>query len=124
MKSLALASKVKPLALASMRTNPRKYPRPRTALLFDLLKISQGHELIFSLSEISRKFCKLRFYARRHFFLDSTCALCPWSLNLASRIPALGDEWVCPWKVGRWPWYCRVVSRAGLFGSGSGRVRA
>ena len=36
------------------------------------------------------------------FFLESTCALCPWSL--ASSIPVLGLESVCPRKGCPWPW--------------------
>ena len=38
------------------------------------------------------------------FFLESTCALCPWSLALASSIPVLGLENVCPRKGCPWPW--------------------
>ena len=38
------------------------------------------------------------------FFLESTCALCPWSLALASSIPVLGLESVCPRKGCPWPW--------------------
>ena len=38
------------------------------------------------------------------FFLESTCALCPWSLALASSIPVLGLESVCPRKGFPWPW--------------------
>ena len=36
------------------------------------------------------------------FFLESTCALCPWSLALASSIPVLGLESVCPRKGCPW----------------------
>ena len=38
------------------------------------------------------------------FFLESTCTLCPWSLALASSIPVLGLESVCPRKGCPWPW--------------------
>ena len=38
------------------------------------------------------------------FFLESTCALCPWSLALASSIPVLGLESICPRKGCPWPW--------------------
>ena len=41
-------------------------------------------------------------FAWRPFFLENTCALWPWSL--ASSIPVLGLERVCPRKVGLWPW--------------------
>ena len=36
--------------------------------------------------------------------MESTCALCPWSLALASSIPVLGLESVCPRKGCPWPW--------------------
>ena len=38
------------------------------------------------------------------FILESTCALCPWFLALASSIPVLGLESVCPRKGCPWPW--------------------
>ena len=38
------------------------------------------------------------------FFLESTCALCPWSWALASSIPVLGLVSVCPRKGCPWPW--------------------
>ena len=46
-----------------------------------------------------------KFLWRPFFFLlESTCALCPWSLALASSIPVLGLESVCPRKGCPWPW--------------------
>ena len=45
-----------------------------------------------------KNFCEDLF-----FFLESTCALCPWSLALASSIPVLGLESVCPRKGCPWP---------------------
>ena len=47
-----------------------------------------------------KNFCENLFF----FFLESTCALCPWSLALASSIPVLGLESVCPRKGCPWPW--------------------
>ena len=47
-----------------------------------------------------KNFCEDLFF----FFLESTCALCPWSLALASSIPVLGLESVCPRKGCPWPW--------------------
>ena len=47
-----------------------------------------------------KTFCEDIFF----FFLESTCALCPWSLALASSIPVLGLESVCPRKGCPWPW--------------------
>ena len=48
-----------------------------------------------------KNFCEDLFF---FFFLESTCALCPWSLALASSIPVLGLESVCPRKGCPWPW--------------------
>ena len=42
------------------------------------------------------------FCARRLFFSENTCALCPWSLT--SSIPVLVLERVYSWKVGCWSW--------------------
>ena len=47
-----------------------------------------------------KNFCEDLFF----FFLESTCALFPWSLALASSIPVLGLESVCPRKGCPWPW--------------------
>ena len=85
--------------------------RPRTALLFDLLKTGQGHDHFFSLSwstpetsrviyenlflflenaGISRKICDI--FARRPLFFWRTLARCVFGLDR-----------VCPQKVGPWP---------------------
>ena len=48
-----------------------------------------------------KNFCEDLFF---FYFLESTCALCPWSLALASSIPVLGLESVCPRKGCPWPW--------------------
>ena len=48
-----------------------------------------------------KNFCEDLFF---FFVLESTCALCPWSLALASSIPVLGLESVCPRKGCPWPW--------------------
>ena len=48
-----------------------------------------------------KNFCEDLFF---FFFLESTCALCPWSLALASSISVLGLESVCPRKGCPWPW--------------------
>ena len=47
-----------------------------------------------------KNFCEDLFF----FFFLSTCASCPWSLALASSIPVLGLESVCPRKGCPWPW--------------------
>ena len=39
------------------------------------------------------------------FSLENTCALCPYGFALASSIPVLGLERICPREVGPcWPW--------------------
>ena len=38
------------------------------------------------------------------FFFGEHLRLCPWSLALASSIPVLGLESVCPRKGFSWPW--------------------
>ena len=43
---------------------------------------------------------RLKIYLENVFFLR----LCPWSLALASSIPVLGLESVCPRKGCPWPW--------------------
>ena len=110
MNSLALASKVKYLALASRPQVLENWPvlGSRTALFFGMLKFCGALEQFFGkrfLVEIARKiFVKTFFF----FFLESTCALCPWSLALASRVSVLGKAvlglglgfFLCPWP---WP---------------------
>ena len=44
-----------------------------------------------------------KFLCRLFFFGEHLC-LCPWSLALASSIPVLGLESVCPRKGYPWPW--------------------
>ena len=106
LKSLALASKVKSLALASRPQVLENWPvlGSRTALFFGKLKFCGAVEKFFGkrfFVEIAWKiFVKTFFF----FFWESTCALCPWSLALASSIPVLGLESVCPRKGCPWPW--------------------
>ena len=129
LKSLALASKVKSLALA-LASRPQVLENwpvlgSRTALFFGKLKFCGAVEKFFGkrfFVEIAWKifaktffffffffffgdrlknFCEDLFF---FFFLESTCALCPWSLALASSIPVLGLESVCPRKGCPWPW--------------------
>ena len=107
MKSLALASKVKSLALA-LASRPQVLENwpvlgSRTARFFGMLKFCGALEKFFGKPFINgdrlKNFCEDLF-----FFLESTCALCPWSLALASSIPVLGLESVCPRKGCPWPW--------------------
>ena len=118
----SLASKVKSLALAS---SPRKLacPRLEDSTIFWKVKILwsgwkifwkaffRGNRLknfvktffffffFFFFGDRLKNFCEDLFF---FFFLESTCALCPWSL--ASSIPVLGLESVCPRKGCPWPW--------------------
>ena len=83
----------------------------------------QRENLFFRRGEERQKFCgKFATFARRPFFSfflfsENTCAMCPWSLALASSIPVVGLEMVCPWKVSSLPWprifFC-VLSLGGL----------
>ena len=103
LKSLALASKVKYLALAS---RPQVLENwlvlgSRTAVFFELLKFCGALEKIFG----KRLFCGDRlknFCEDLFFFFGEHLGWCPWSL--ASSIPVLGLESVCPRKGCPWPW--------------------
>ena len=110
LKSLVLASKLKPLALKP--ASPRKCPilGSRTALVFDLLKMGQNHEFFFRLEharDLAENVWKpfflfflenawiLRknlFVLSEDFFSENSCALCPWSL--ASRGSVLGRSFL------------------------------
>ena len=87
MKSLALASRPQVL---------ENWPvlGSRTALFFELLKFCGALE----------KFFGKRFFVEIFFFFGEHLRLCPWSLALASSIPVLGLESVCPRKGCPWPW--------------------
>ena len=98
MKSLALASKVKSLALAPRPQVLENWPvlGSRTAVIFELLKFCEALEKFFGkrfFFEIARK----NFVKTFFFFLESTrgCVLGPWPwsrafLSLASRVSVLG----------------------------------
>ena len=92
-------------------SSPRKLACPRFEDFFELLKFREALEKFFGKRvtvEIARK-----IYVKTFFFffgdrLKSFCdfgehlRLCPWSL--ASSIPVLGLESVCPRKGCPWPW--------------------
>ena len=65
----------------------------------DRLKIFCEDLFFFFFGDRLKKFCKDLF-----FFLGEHLRLCPWSLALASSIPVLGLESVCPRKGCSWPW--------------------
>ena len=72
----------------------------RTALFFELLKFCGALEKLFG----KRFFCgdRLKNFCEGLFF-GKHLRLCPWSLALASSIPVLGLESVCPRKGCPWP---------------------
>ena len=102
LKSLALASKVKSLASRPQVLENWPVLGSRTArfvkILWSAWKIFW--KTFFSGDRL-KNFCEDLFF---FFFLESTCALWPWSLALASSIPVLGLESVCPRKGCPWPW--------------------
>ena len=117
MKSLALASKVKSLALASRPQVLENWPvlGSRTALFFEMLKFCEALENFFGkrfFVEIARKiFVKTFFFfflfwrSPKHFCdFGEHLRLYSWSLALASSIPVFGLESVCPRKDCPWPW--------------------
>ena len=100
MKSLALASKVKSLALASRPQVLENWPvlGSNTALVFELLKFCGAFEKFLG----KRFFCgdRLKNFCEDLFFFWRALAL----VSLASSIPVLGLESVCPRKGCPWPW--------------------
>ena len=107
MKSLALATKLKSLTLA-LASRPEVLENCpvlglRAALFFELLKFCEALEKFFG----KTFFCGDRlknFCEDLIFFFGKHLRLCPWSLALASSIPVLGLESVCPRKGCSWPW--------------------
>ena len=106
------------LGLGLETSSPRKFscPRLEDSTIFWNVKILWSAWKIFWKTFFSgdrlKNFCEdLFFFGDRlknfcedfFFFLESTCALCPWSLALASSIPVLGLESVCPRKGCPWP---------------------
>ena len=96
LKSLALALKVKFLALASKPQVLENWPvlGSKTALFFEWLKFCKAAEKFFStpfFSEIARKkFLKTLKKIFEDLFFGEHMRLRPWSLALASRISVLG----------------------------------
>ena len=95
------------LGLGLEASCPRKLacPRLENSSIFELLKFCRALEKFFRkrfFVEIAWKiFVKTFFF---FFFFGEHLRLCPWSLALASSIPVLGLESVCPRKGCPWPW--------------------
>ena len=118
LKSLALASKVKSLASRPQVLENWPVLGSRTALFFELLKFRGALEKFFGkrffVEIVWKIFVKTFFFWDRlknlcetlffFFFFGEHLRLCPWSLALASSIPVLGLESVCPRKGCPWPW--------------------
>ena len=101
----SLASKVKSLPLASRPQVLENWPvlGSRTAVFFELLKFCEALEKFFGKRFFVEIACKI--FGKTFFFcFGEHLRLCPWSLALASSIPVLGLESVCPRKGCPWPW--------------------
>ena len=99
--ALTLASKVKSLASRPQILENWPVLGSRTALFFELLKFCGVLEKFFGKGffvEIAWKISVKTFFFGEHLHL------CPWSFALASSIPVLGLESVCPRKGCPWPW--------------------
>ena len=100
LKSLALASKVKSSASRPQVLENWHVLGSRTALFFELLKFCGALEKFFG----KRFFVEIAWKIFVKTFFGEHLRLCPWSLALASSIPVLGLESVCPRKGCPWPW--------------------
>ena len=102
LKSLASKVKSSALALASRPQVLENWPvlGSRTALFFELLKFCGALEKFFR----KRFFVEIawKIFVKTFFFFWRALALV--SLALASSIPVLGLESVCPRKGCPWPW--------------------
>ena len=129
MKSLALASKVKSLALASRPQVLENWPvlGSRTELFCCnfVNRLKKNFKRRFLLENARKKFLKTFFFGNRlkklveDLFFGKHLRLCPWSLALASSIPVLGLERVCPRKGCPWPWpraFLSLASRGFVLG--------
>ena len=108
---------LKSLALASRPQVLENWPvlGSRTALFFKLLKfcgaIEKFLENVFLWRSLEKFLWRPFFFWRSHgknfvktfFFFGEHLRLCPWSVALASSIPVLGLESVCPRKGCPWP---------------------
>ena len=105
------------LGLGLEASSPRKLacPRLKDSTIFRIVKILWSAWKIFWKTffwgDRKKNFCEDLFFFEiawkifvKTFFFGEHLRLCPWSLALASSIPALGLERVCPRKGCPWPW--------------------
>ena len=109
----SLVSKIKSLALRPQVLE--NWPLgSRTAVFFELLKFCGALEKFFwktfFCGDRLKNFCEDFFFVGdrlknfcEDLFFGKHLRLCPWSLALASSIPVLGLESVCPRKGCPWP---------------------
>ena len=94
------------LGLGLEASSPRKLacPRLEDSTIFWIVKILWSAWKIFWKTTFRgdrlKNFCEDLFF----FFFGEHLRLCPWSLALASSIPVLGLESVCPRNCCPWPW--------------------
>ena len=94
---LSLEVQVRGLGFEAYKSSKIPCPRPKTALFFDLLKMAKVMTFFLCLKFHGKFtiFCAKTFFLGDHFHIAS--------LDLASSIPVLDLERVCPWKVGPLP---------------------
>ena len=85
-------------------SSPRKLacPRLEDSSIFWIVKILWSGWKIFLKTFFRGD--RLKNFCEDLFFYGEHLRLCPWSLALASSIPVLGLESVCPRKGCPWPW--------------------
>ena len=95
------------LGLGLEASSPRKLacPRLEDSTIFWMVKILWSAWKFFWKTFLCgdrlKNFCEEDLF---FFFFGEHLRLCPWSLALASSIPVLGLESVCPRKGCPWPW--------------------
>ena len=92
------------LGLGLEASSPRKLacPRLEDSTIFWFVKILWSAWKIFWKTFFPGD--RLKNFCEDLFFFGELLRLCPWSLALASSIPVLGLESVCPRKGCPWPW--------------------
>ena len=109
----SLASKVKFLASKSQALENCSVLGSRTAVFFELLKFCRSPEKHFWWPFFGDRLKILfedlfmenarKLFLKTFFCFGEHLRLCPWSLSLASSIPVLGLERVCPRQGCLWP---------------------